>query len=88
MPWLLFCGDFMSKITAIQNPAKRQASSEEKAWAVAALRRAARLGRLPRKSDFDPQEAQRIKDYLGPWPRALEAAGLKEVPERIAKRRR
>ena len=54
----------MSKITAIQNPAKRQASSEEKAWAVAALRRAARLGRLPRKSDFDPQEAQRIKDYL------------------------
>ena len=36
------------------------------------------LGRLPRKSDFSDQEVARIKSFLGPWPRALEAAGVKE----------
>lgn len=36
------------------------------------------LGRLPHKDDFDEPERSRIKAALGPWPRALEAAGLKE----------
>ena len=35
------------------------------------------LGRLPTKKDFDNASCSRIKAYLGPWPRALEAAGLK-----------
>lgn len=33
---------------------------------------------LPKKSDFTEQEVSLIKQKLGPWPRALEAAGLKE----------
>lgn len=37
------------------------------------------LGRLPKKSDFDPETVCFIKQKLGPWPRALETAGLKEV---------
>jgi len=35
------------------------------------------LGRLPKKEDFDVVTLSRIKAFLGPWPRALEAAGLK-----------
>ena len=35
---------------------------------------------LPKKSDFTEQEVSLIKQKLGPWPRALEAAGLKEKP--------
>ena len=34
--------------------------------------------RLPRRSDFPDGEVSAIKAFLGPWPRALEAAGLKE----------
>ncbi len=37
---------------------------------------AVQTGRLPRKSDFSEYEAARIKAFFGPWPRALEAAGL------------
>ncbi len=33
--------------------------------------------RYPRRSDFTDAEVCAIKAYLGPWPRALEAAGLK-----------
>ena len=40
------------------------------------------LGRLPKKSDFDGATISRIKAFLGPWPRALEAAGLKEPSEK------
>ncbi len=36
------------------------------------------LGRLPKKDDFDEISVSKIKGVLGPWPRALEAAGLKE----------
>mgnify|MGYP003444673353 CR=1 FL=1 len=39
------------------------------------------LGRLPRKDDFDDSTRSRIKAFLGPWPRALEAAGIK--PPRV-----
>ena len=37
--------------------------------------------RFPRRSDFCEEEINAIKSYLGPWPRALEAAGLKEKRE-------
>ena len=33
--------------------------------------------RFPRRSDFTDREVVAIKAFLGPWPRALEAAGLK-----------
>ena len=49
------------------------------------------LGRLPHKDDFDEPTRSRIKAFLGPWPRALEAAGLKEpraVPEKSKKRKK
>ncbi len=46
-------------------------------------------GRLPKKSDFDPLDVNRIKSFYGPWPWALEAAGLKESKkeERIQRNR-
>lgn len=43
------------------------------------------LGRLPKKSDFSEQEVERIKSLFGPWPRALEAAGVKE-PKPVTKK--
>ena len=33
--------------------------------------------RYPKRSDFADDEVVLIKAHLGPWPRALEAAGLK-----------
>ena len=33
------------------------------------------LGCLPKRSDFSPDEVCFIKQKLGPWTRALEAAG-------------
>ena len=33
--------------------------------------------RYPKRSDFTDAEVMAIKAYLGPWPRALEAAGIK-----------
>lgn len=53
--------------------------------------------RYPSRSDFSPDEAAAIKAFLGPWPRALEAAGLKapdakreerKLEKRIEKKRR
>ena len=67
-------------------------SDEKKSWAEELLKRKAEeLGRLPKKDDFDEPTRSRIKAYLGPWPRALEAAGLKEakpVPVKSKKRKR
>ena len=37
-------------------------------------------GRYVRRADFSEEDAASIKSFLGPWPRALEAAGIK--PER------
>lgn len=37
------------------------------------------LGRLPKRSDFPPETVCFIKQKLGPFPRALEQAGLKPV---------
>ena len=53
--------------------------SERKEWAVLQLQRKAKeLGRLPNKADFDESDVRWIKETLGPWHRAQEAAGLKE----------
>ena len=35
------------------------------------------LDRYPQRSDFEDREVVAIKAVLGPWPRALEAAGIK-----------
>ena len=35
--------------------------------------------RFPKRSDFSEEEVVALKAFLGPWPRALEASGLKEV---------
>lgn len=43
------------------------------------------LLRLPARSDFTSEEVCFIKQKLGPWPRALESAGLKEPPKISAK---
>lgn len=54
------------------------ADEKQIAWAVTQLKeKGAALARLPKKEDFDPVTLSRIKAFLGPWPRALEAAGLK-----------
>ena len=51
---------------------------QKRAWAICALQnKAQELGRPPLKSDFDEVNCSRIKAFLGPWPRALESAGLK-----------
>lgn len=56
---------------------------EKKAWAEDLLRQKyIELGRLPTKKDFDSATCAQIKAYLGPWPRALEAAGLKQPKEK------
>ena len=55
-------------------------SDEKKSWAEELLRQKSKeLGRLPRKDDYDEATRSRIKAFLGPWPRALESAGLKEA---------
>ena len=35
------------------------------------------LSRYPQRSDFEDREVVAIKAFLGPWPRALEAACIK-----------
>lgn len=42
--------------------------------------------RYPRRSDFSEEQVVAIKAYLGPWPRALEAAQIKP-PQCKAKRK-
>lgn len=37
------------------------------------------LNGMLKKSDFSVEQVAMIKSYFGPWPRALEAAGIKEV---------
>lgn len=61
-----------------------------KEYYIGLLRRTAeREGRYPRKSDFSNDDVNRIKGFFGPWPWALEAAGLKESKQeqRIARNR-
>ena len=60
-----------------------------KVWAIRQLRsKAEATGRIPTKADFEAAEKSRIKAALGPWPRALEAAGLKEPKEKKTNTRR
>lgn len=63
--------------------------TDQQAWAMEQLRQTfAALGRIPKKEDFDEATRSRIKAYLGPWPRALEAAGLKEPRPKPARNRK
>lgn len=58
-------------------------NNKKKEWAIETLRKKSEeLGRLPKKTDFDVATMSRIKAFLGPWPRALEAAGLKEAKKK------
>ena len=58
-------------------------TEEKKKQAVLLLqKKAEEIGRIPKKDDFDDITVARIKAYLGPWPRALEYAGLKEAKEK------
>lgn len=45
--------------------------------------------RYPKRSDFTDIEVSMIKSFFGPWPRALEASGIKEprADDRIEKNR-
>ena len=35
------------------------------------------IERYPKRSDFSESQVVAVKAFLGPWPRALEAAGIK-----------
>lgn len=48
---------------------------------------AVKENRLPKKGDFSPDDVNRIKGFFGPWPWALEAAGLKESKQEERKQR-
>ena len=67
-------------------------NEEKKQWAIEQLQEKNKeLGRLPKKDDFDVVTLSRIKAFLGPWPRALEAAELKKakpMPEKKKKKKR
>ena len=39
------------------------------------------ISRYPQRSDFSEREVVAIKAFLGPWPRALEAADIKPPRE-------
>lgn len=58
---------------------------DKKGYAVELLReRYELLGRLPKRSDFESNEVCLIKQQLGPWPRALETAGLKQTSKLVS----
>ena len=63
--------------------------TEKEKYILLLCQTAEREGRLPRKSDFSIEDVNRIKGLFGPWPWALEQAGLKESKqeERILKNR-
>ena len=67
----------------------KMTEDQRKIWSIQQLRKKAdEVGRLPTKADFEPIDKIRIKAALGPWPRALEAAGLKEPKEKKTANRR
>ena len=70
--------------------AQKGADMDKREYAIELLKnKSSELGRLPKRADFADNDVCLIKQKLGPWPRALEAAGLKEPPEvsRIDKNR-
>ena len=57
-------------------------------WCIELLvNRYKETGIRPKKSDYSEEEVACIKSYFGPWPRALEAAGIKE-PKPVTKKQR
>ena len=46
-------------------------------------------GKIPEKSDFSDCQVMMIKSHLGPWPRAMETAGVKSPrsDEKLEKKR-
>lgn len=72
--------DITEEILSPSNMTKTQLQE----WAIAQLRqKAVELGKIPRKADFVDVDCIRIKAALGPWPRALEAAGLKKPKTKV-----
>lgn len=58
---------------------EKMINNRKKEWAIEQLQlKSKEIGRLPKKEDFDVVTLSRIKAFLGPWPRALESAGLKK----------
>ncbi len=45
-------------------------------------------GDFPKRADFSENEVIAIKSHLGPWPRALEAAGIKPVNEALMEKKK
>lgn len=43
---------------------------------------------FPKRADFSEKDVVTIKSFLGPWPRALEAAGIKPVNEALMEKKR
>lgn len=43
---------------------------------------------FPKRADFSEDDVVAIKAFLGPWPRALEAAGIKPVNEALMEKKR
>ena len=63
--------------------------NDNKIWAISQLQEKQKeLCRMPKKDDFDEVTRSKIKAFLGPWPRALEAAGLKESKSNKIKKRK
>lgn len=59
-------------------------NNKNREWAIGQLlEKQKQLGRVPHKNDFDEPEKSQIKAFLGPWPRALEAAGLKKPSNKV-----
>jgi len=68
---------------AISNKTEKKDPLAEKDQCLSLLRqKAAAIGRLPKKADMPEGQAERITRSLGPWPRALEKAGLKPPREK------
>jgi len=62
---------------------KQVTPEEKRAWAENLLRKKQQeIGKTPTKKDFDDVTCAQIKAYLGPWPRALESAGLKVLKKK------
>ena len=67
---------------------KMKEKPDKEAAAIRLLQeKAAALGRLPKKQDFEAATISWIKSSLGPWPRALEKAGLKPVSQTYLNRK-
>ena len=61
-------------------------TEKTKEYYISALKETAeKEKRLPKKSDFTQDDVNRIKGFFGPWPWALEAAGLKESKQEARK---